>query len=69
MERWTPRDVVALVMIVGAFALRGLGINHITEWVIVGVGGGYLGLGVAVRATRVYRGSRRTPDTTRRIEP
>ena len=61
MERWTPRDVVALVMIVGAFTLRALGINHVTEWVIVGVGGGYLGLGVATRATRVYREQRRRP--------
>lgn len=43
---WTPRDVVALVMVIGALILRGLGIDHITEWIIIGVGGAYLGLSV-----------------------
>lgn len=68
MQRWTPRDVVALVMIIGAFALRGLGINHVTEWVIVGVGGGYLGIGVAARATRVYCDSRRAPRARKEMD-
>ncbi len=69
MQRWTPRDVVALVMIVGAFALRAIGVNHVTEWVIVGVGGGYLGLGVATGVTRVYRESRRAPRAQKEDTP
>ena len=47
MARWTPRDVIALVMVIGAFVLRALGINHVTEWIIVGVGGAYLGITLA----------------------
>lgn len=41
--KWQPKDVLALVMILGAFILRMMGINHITEWIIVGVGGSYFG--------------------------
>ena len=52
--KWTPKDVVALVMIVGAFGLRFVGINHITEWIIIGVGGGYLGLGIPATIREHY---------------
>lgn len=57
--KWTPRDVVALVMIVGAFGLRFAGINHITEWIIVGVGGGYLGIGLSATLTDTVKRHRR----------
>lgn len=31
------KDVIAIVMLVGAFTLRGLGVNSLTEYVIIGV--------------------------------
>ena len=43
MPRFIPKDVIALVMILGAFGLRALGIDHVTEWVIIGIGGAYFG--------------------------
>ena len=41
--KWEPKDIIAIIMILGAFVLRSLGINHVTEWIIVGVGGSYFG--------------------------
>ena len=35
------RDVVALVMLIGAFTLRALGINTITEYIIIGIAVAY----------------------------
>ncbi|MBA7710746.1 hypothetical protein ES703_119692 [subsurface metagenome] len=35
------RDVIALVMLIGAFTLRALGINTITEYIIIGIAVGY----------------------------
>ena len=66
MARWTPRDVIALVMIIGAFGLRALGINHVTEWVIVGVGGAYLGIGAVRQGVSYIRTSH--PRTRREQE-
>lgn len=45
MPHFAPKDIIALVMIVGAFGLRFAGIDHITEWIIVGIGGSYFGVG------------------------
>lgn len=43
-EAWQPRHVITLVMLVGAFVLRGLGVNTVTEYIIIGVAVSYLGL-------------------------
>lgn len=41
LKRWKPKDVIALVLLIGAFTLRGLGINSFTETIIIVVAGGY----------------------------
>lgn len=44
LQNWQPRDLIALIALIGALALRAIGINSITEWIIVAVTVGYLGL-------------------------
>ena len=44
--KWQPKDIIALVLILGAFILRSLGINHVTEWIIAGVGSAYFGVDI-----------------------
>lgn len=41
MPKLTGGDVVAIVLLVGAFTLRALGINSFTEYVIIGIASGY----------------------------
>lgn len=43
-EAWQPRHVITLVMLIGAFVLRALGINSITEYIIIAIAVSYLGL-------------------------
>lgn len=31
------KDIIAAIMLIGAFTLRGLGINHVTEYIIIGI--------------------------------
>lgn len=45
----TGRDVIACVLLVGAFGLRAMGIDGLAEWLIVGIAGVYLGVSVAPR--------------------
>ncbi len=49
MPQLTGKDVIALVMILGAFGLRAIGINHVTEWIIIGIGASYFGADVFTR--------------------
>lgn len=42
--KWTPRDVIALVIIVGCFVLRALGHDSYVSWSLLGVVAGYYGL-------------------------
>lgn len=44
MTRWGPQDVIVLVLLVGAFGLRAMGINSFTESVIIAVAVGNAGL-------------------------
>mgnify|MGYP001612773956 CR=1 FL=1 len=60
MDPWKPKDVIALVMIGGAFGLRLAGIDHVTEWIIVGVGGSYFGVGWIGQAREAVRQRRNT---------
>jgi len=46
MSKWTPRDVIALVLIGGAFILRALGINSLTEWIIIAIAAVYFGASI-----------------------
>jgi len=43
MAKWQPRDIVALVCLIGALGLRALGINSLTEYIIIGILVLYLG--------------------------
>ena len=37
MPKLTGSDIVAIVLLVGAFTLRALGINSLTEYIIIGI--------------------------------
>lgn len=41
LNNWKPKDVIALVMVIGAFVMMGFGRNGIMEYLILGVGAGY----------------------------
>jgi len=41
LKRWKPKDVIALVLLVGAFTLRGLGIDSFMEAIIIALASGY----------------------------
>lgn len=43
-KAWQPRHVITAILLVGAFVLRGLGIDSVTEYIIIGVAVTYLGL-------------------------
>ena len=43
---WKPRDVIALVVIIGCFALLLAGRDSYVSWALLGVVGGYYGIQV-----------------------
>lgn len=43
----TGRDLIACVLLCGAFGLRACGIDGLAEWLIVGIAGVYLGVSIA----------------------
>lgn len=45
-SKWGPRVLITAILLVGSFTLRALGINTVTEWIIIGVAVSYLGLDV-----------------------
>ena len=45
----TGRDLVAMVLLIGAFAMRSIGVDGLAEWIIVVIAGIYLGVSVAPR--------------------
>lgn len=42
--KWQPKDVIALVVIIIAGTLLGLGIDHLVGWTLLGVVGAYYGI-------------------------
>lgn len=42
--KWQPKDVIALVVIVGAIYLLATGINHTVGWALIGIVISYYGL-------------------------
>jgi len=45
----TGRDIVTVVLLVGCFTMRVLGLDGVMEAIIVGIAGIYLGVSVAPR--------------------
>lgn len=42
--KWMPKDVIALVVIIGAIYLLATGVNSFVGWTLVGVVGAYYGI-------------------------
>ena len=42
--KWMPKDVIALVVIVVAGVLLGMGINHQVGWALIAIVCGYYGI-------------------------
>lgn len=42
--KWAPKDVIALVIIVGAIYLLATGVNSYVGWTLVGIVGAYFGI-------------------------
>lgn len=53
-QKWGPRVLITAILLVGAFTLRALGINSVTEWIIIGIAASYLGVDVVTLA-RSYK--------------
>lgn len=44
MKKWQPKDVIAVIVIVGAISLLWGGINHIVAFALLGIIAGYYGI-------------------------
>ncbi len=44
MKKWAPKDVIALVVIVGAIYLLANSIDSFVGWTLVGIVGAYYGI-------------------------
>lgn len=42
--KWQPKDVIAIVVIVGAIVLLAMGINSLVGWTLLGIVGAYYGI-------------------------
>lgn len=42
--KWAPKDVIALVVIVGAIYLLATGVNSLVGWTLLGIVGAYYGI-------------------------
>uniref|UniRef100_A0A6M3XSY3 Uncharacterized protein n=2 Tax=viral metagenome TaxID=1070528 RepID=A0A6M3XSY3_9ZZZZ len=47
MTRWKPKDVIALVIIIGCFSLMALGHDSVISWALLGIVGAYYGIEVS----------------------
>lgn len=47
MSKWKPKDVIALVALLGAIVLMGLGHNHLITMSFAGVITAYVGIDIA----------------------
>lgn len=44
MKKWEPKDVIALVIVMGAIYLLAAGIDSFVGWTLVGIVGAYYGI-------------------------
>ncbi|GAI80575.1 unnamed protein product [marine sediment metagenome] len=42
--KWQPKDVIALVVIIGAIMLLAMGIDSLVGWTLLGIVGAYYGI-------------------------
>jgi len=62
MKKLTAKDIIAAIMLIGAFTLRGLGIDSLTEYIIIGVGVAYSLWAVAEHRKKGGKSSGRSRD-------
>lgn len=43
-KKWEPKDVIALVVIIGAITLLAMGIDSLVGWTLLGIVGAYYGI-------------------------
>lgn len=48
MKKWKPKDVIALVALVGSLVLMGMGYNHIVTLCFAGIISAYVGIDIVV---------------------
>lgn len=53
-QKWGPRVLITAILLIGAFTLRALGINSVTEWIIIACAVSYLGADIVTLA-RSYK--------------
>ena len=41
LNNWKPKDVIALLLVIGSFIMLGIGRDGIMEYIILGVGSAY----------------------------
>lgn len=42
--KWTPRDVIACIIVLGCFTLKALGLDNVVSWTLLAVVGAYYGI-------------------------
>lgn len=63
MKKWEPKDVIALVVIIIAGVLLGMGINHQVGWALIAIVCGYYGIDLTpwIKLGRNQKGKKGTP--------
>jgi uncharacterized membrane protein len=44
MLKWEPKDVIAVIVVIGCFTLLGLGKDSYISWALLGIVGTYYGI-------------------------
>ena len=44
LKKWEPKDLIALVVIIGAIILLAMGIDSLVGWTLLGIVGAYYGI-------------------------
>ena len=59
--KWKPADVVALILVIGFFVLRGLGQNGSLDWILWAIMGAYYAVDLTpfLKVGRNQKGSNR----------
>lgn len=42
--KWQPKDVIALIIVIGAIYLLATGVNSLVGWTLLGIVGAYYGI-------------------------
>lgn len=44
LSKWQPKDIIALVIVIGAITLLAMGVNSLVGWTLLGIVGAYYGI-------------------------